>query len=417
MTDDYDVIVVGGGASGLMAAGFAAKRGLSVLILDKNKRPARKVIITGKGRCNVTNNCEPDEFIKAVKTNGRFLYSCANTFTAHDTIAFFENLGVPLKTERGNRVFPVSDKSLDIVDALQRFIMKNGCQYRQAIVKRIIVENERAGGVILSDDTVINAKAVVIATGGISYPLTGSTGDGYKFAVQTGHTVIAPGPSLVPIVTKEKWATDLQGLSLKNVTLSVVDKENGKKIFYEQGELLFTHFGISGPLVLSASAHMKDVYDGRYKLIIDLKPALSKEMLDARLRRDFEKYKNKDFSNALRDLLPARMIETVVLLSGIAPQLKINQITKEMRAKTVALLKGLELTFKSFRPVDEAIITSGGVNVTEINPKTMESKKISELYFAGEVLDVDAYTGGYNLQIAFSTGYVCGSSVLSKETY
>lgn len=405
---NYDVIVVGGGAAGTMAAGIAAKQGRKVALIERNRRIARKVLITGKGRCNVTNNCDNNAFIQAVKVNGRFLYSAINRFGTQDTMAFFEELGVPLKTERGNRVFPVSDKSVHIVDALARH-----CSSAKLLDGRCTVLMLRDGalyGVKLEDGTSVHANSVVIATGGMSYPMTGSDGDGYRLAKQAGHTIVKPTPSLIPIVTKEPWCKDLMGLSLKNVTLTLTDTAAGKVLYQELGEMLFTHFGISGPLVLSASSHMREEKMADYTLTIDLKPGLSIEQLDARLLRDFAKNLNKDFLNSLSDLLPRKMIPVMVALSGIDGEEKVNQITKEQRATLVGLFKGMRVTPQAFRPIEEAIITSGGVNVKEVNPKTMESKLVKGLFFAGEVLDVDAFTGGYNLQIAFSTGVLAGEN-------
>lgn len=405
---NYDVIVVGGGAAGTMAAGIAAKQGRKVALIERNRRIARKVLITGKGRCNVTNNCDNNAFIQAVKVNGRFLYSAINRFGTQDAMAFFEELGVPLKTERGNRVFPVSDKSVHIVDALARH-----CSSAKLLDGRCTVLMLRDGalyGVKLEDGTSVHANSVVIATGGMSYPMTGSDGDGYRLAKQAGHTIVKPTPSLIPIVTKEPWCKDLMGLSLKNVTLTLTDTAAGKVLYQELGEMLFTHFGISGPLVLSASSHMREEKMADYTITIDLKPGLSIEQLDARLLRDFAKNLNKDFLNSLSDLLPRKMIPVMVALSGIDGEEKVNQITKEQRATLVGLFKGMRVTPQAFRPIEEAIITSGGVNVKEVNPKTMESKLVKGLFFAGEVLDVDAFTGGYNLQIAFSTGVLAGEN-------
>lgn len=393
-----------------MAAGTAAYRGLKTAVVERNARIARKVMITGKGRCNVTNNCDNTAFINAVKTNGKFLYSAINRFSAQDTMAFFENLGVALKTERGNRVFPVSDKAMDIVDALAKHLRKSGAQLIEGRASGLIMENGAVAGVKLQDGTALYAQSVIIATGGLSYPATGSDGDGYTLAKAAGHSIITPSPSLIPIVSNEPWCAELMGLSLKNVTLTLVDTGASKTLYSELGEMLFTHFGVSGPLVLSATSHMKANKLKTYKLEIDLKPALSEEQLDARLLRDFAKNLNKDFENSLSELLPRKLISVMVRLSGIASTLKVNQITKEQRQNLIALLKHLTVTPKSFRPIDEAIITSGGVNTKEVNPKTMESKLVKGLYFAGEVLDVDAYTGGYNLQIAFSTGVLAGEN-------
>ncbi len=405
------VIVIGAGAAGLMAAGIAAKRGLNVKILEKNNKTAKKVRITGKGRCNVTNDCsELSELISNVPVNGRFLYSAFSSFMPQDTMNFFEGLGVPLKTERGRRVFPESDSAHDIAEALTRFAIKNGAKIIYSSVNDISV----ADGVfsVATDSGEVHvAEKVIIATGGKSYPLTGSVGDGYIFAEKLGHTVIEPKPSLVPLTAHEGFCTDLMGLSLRNVTVTVIDKEKNKEIFSEFGEMLFTHFGVSGPLILSASSHMRDMKKGKYAVSIDLKPALTVEQLDARILRDFSESLNKNFINSLNSLLPKKLVPVIVKLSGIAPSTKTNQITKEQRRKLADLLKDLRITVKGFRPIDEAIITSGGVKTSEINPKTMESKLVNGLFFAGEVIDTDAYTGGFNLQIAFSTANLAGNNV------
>ncbi len=407
----YDAIVIGAGAAGLMAAGRAAQLGKNVLLLEKNDRPARKLMITGKGRCNVTNNCAEDAFITQVKTNGRFLYSAISAFPPRETIAFLEGRGLHLKTERGNRVFPVSDKAVDVVDSLVAFVKEEGVRLQKGTVKSLMVQDGAVRGATLDDGTRIESGAVVVATGGLSYPLTGSTGDGYRLARQAGHTVIDPTPSLVPIVAEEGWCKDLMGLSLKNVTLTVHDKKKSKPVFQELGEMLFTHFGVSGPLVLSASSLMDAHRLADYTLSIDLKPALSAEQLDKRLQRDFSINLNKDFINSLGDLLPKKLIPVIVYLCGIPPETKVNQLTREMRKALADTVKSLRITPKAFRPIEEAIITCGGVKVSEINPKTMQSKLCEGLYFAGEVIDVDAYTGGYNLQIAFCTGFLAGQNV------
>lgn len=411
-TDAPTVLVVGGGAAGLIAAGMAAGRGLRVTVLERNERMARKLMITGKGRCNLTNNCSVDEFISNVPENGRFLYSAVNAFTPQNLMELLEERGLPLKTERGNRVFPCSDKARDVVDTLVSFARKADCRFRKGQAKRLIIEGGACRGVELDNGETITADAVIVCTGGMSYPLTGSTGDGYAFAEQAGHTVIRPRPSLVPLVSSDGWCADLQGLSLKNCGLKVEDTETGKIIFKDFGEMLFTHFGVSGPMVLSASAHMRTMRPGRYRLLIDLKPALTPEQLDARLIRDFNENKNHDFSNSLGALLPRSLCPVVVMLSGIEPQTKCNAVTKEQRRKLGFLLKALPVNISDFRPIEEAIVTSGGVKVSEIDAKTMRSRLVNGLYFAGEVLDVDAYTGGFNLQIAFSTGAAAGNHVL-----
>ena len=404
----YDVIIIGGGAAGMMAAGTAAAYGKKVLVSEKNRMPGRKLLITGKGRCNVTNSASADDMMKSVVTNGRFLYSAFSRFDSSDTMRFFEDMGVKLKVERGGRVFPESDKSADIVNALKRYMLSGGAEILHSEVAGILTKDGKISGVAFADGTTAECGSVIIACGGMSYPLTGSTGDGYRFARDFGHTIITPRASLVPVNVKEQWVCDLQGLSLKNVKLRVFC--SGKEIFSDFGEMLFTHFGVSGPLVLSAGCHMKDFGGAPYIMSVDLKPALDEKTLDLRVLRDFEKYKNKNFANALCDLLPQRLIPVIIDLCGISPDKKVNAVTKEERAELVYLLKNLEFTAKSLRGFDEAIITSGGICVREVNPSTMESKLMPGLYFAGEVLDVDAYTGGYNLQIAFSTGYLAGLS-------
>ncbi len=411
---DADVIVIGAGAAGMLAAGKAAERGLRVVLLERNERPGRKVMITGKGRCNVTNACSRETLISAVKSNGKFLYSAFSTFSPEDVMAFFERLQVPLKVERGNRVFPKSDRAADIVDALFRFAKDAGARFQTGRAESLLLEEGNVKGVRLCDGTEYTSRAAILCTGGLSYPKTGSTGDGYRLAKQAGHRIVDPAPSLVPLVAHEYWVPRLQGLSLKNVKVTVTDREKGKTLFEEQGEMLFTHFGLSGPLILSASAHIKDFSNRRIRIKIDLKPALSFEQLDARLQRDFKEYQNKDFANSLDKLLPRKLIPVIVELSGIGGSTKVNQITKEQRRSLAGLLKGLAVTAVAYRPIEEAIVTAGGVAVSEVSPKTMESKLCRGLYFAGEVLDVDAYTGGFNLQIAFSTGFLAGRSVLSE---
>ena len=407
-----DVIVIGGGAAGLMAAGTAAKRGLSVTLFERNDKLARKVAITGKGRCNVTNACPLlNDLISNVPVNGRFLYGAFSRFGTDDTMDFFEEMGVPLKIERGNRVFPVSDKALDIVDALNKYITINGVKRKQGRVTELIFEDGRVKGCITEDGKKFYADNVIIATGGLSYPVTGSTGDGYKLAQSVGHTVTDLKPSLVPLECHEGWCTDAQGLSLRNVEIRVEDTKNYKEVYKDFGEMLFTHFGVSGPMILSASSHMRSMEKGRYIIHIDFKPALTYEQLDKRLQRDLLECSNKNLFNTLSLMLPRKMIPIVVKLSGLNGNIKSNQVTKEMRGALVDLLKDIRLTVTDYRPIDEAIITSGGIPVSEIDPKTMKSKVCEGLYFAGEVIDVDAYTGGFNLQIAFSTGHLAGSSV------
>lgn len=397
-----DVIIIGGGASGAMAGVYCGEWGKKTIIFEPNGKIGKKLMITGKGRCNVTNNCTDDELIRNIPRNPRFLYSAFSQYSTADVMDFFKQSGVPLKTERGNRVFPVSDKAADIVSALERRLKKADVKIIKERVNGLIIENGVCKGVEAGGKQYLS-DSVLIAAGGKSYPVTGSTGDGYKLAESVGHTVTKLEPSLVPLVCNEKYCADMMGLSLKNVTLSLYDR--GKKIYSELGEMLFTHFGVSGPLVLSASSHIDNMEKNRYKLLIDLKPGLSEQQLDARILRDFSENINRIFGNSLSKLLPAKLVPTAVRLSGIPGERKVNQITREERLEFVRLLKAFPLTVKAFRPIEEAIITSGGVNIKEINPKTMESKKVKGLFFAGEVIDVDGYTGGFNLQIAFSTAY------------
>ncbi len=401
------VIVVGGGAAGMMAAGVAAQNGASVMLFEKNEKTGRKLLITGKGRCNITNYCDNDEFISNVVTNPRFMYSAINAFSAYDTVAFFEEIGVSTKIERGNRVFPVSDKASDVCDALKRFVTSNGVKIINESVTALVIKNGDVCGVKTANST-YNADSVIVCSGGRSYPRTGSTGDGYTFAKCAGHSVTPITPSLVPLESDDDFCKELQGLSLKNVSVSVFDNNSKKEIYSDFGELLFTHFGISGPTVLSASAHMRDMSDSRYTVHIDLKPALDTHTLDKRLLKDFSKFINKDICNSLFELMPKSLVPVILDLCGIDPHTKCNNVTAKQRESIVQTLKNLAVNIKGFRPIDEAIITSGGVNVSEIDPKTMCSKLTPSLYFAGEVLDVDAYTGGFNLQIAFSTGYIAG---------
>ncbi|WP_242968855.1 NAD(P)/FAD-dependent oxidoreductase [Marasmitruncus massiliensis] len=414
MSVSNKAVIIGGGAAGLFCAGLAAQRGLDVTVLDKNAKPARKLLITGKGRCNVTNNCTPEDFLQNVRTNPRFLYSAIHAFAPADTMRFFEERGVPLKTERGSRVFPVSDKAVEIVDTLTAFAKQSGVKIvPKTRAAAVSCENGAVTGVVCEDRQKFDAAAVVIATGGASYPLTGSNGDGYRLAAQLGHSVIPSRPSLVPVVTAEPWCAEMMGLSLKNVTLTLKNANN-KVVYQELGEMLFTHFGISGPLVLSASSYMTEPPQ-TYRMSIDMKPALEPDQLDARILRDFEEQKNKDFANSLDALLPRKMIPVVVRLSGIPADTKVNSVTREQRRKLVSLIKALPLTPIRFRPIEEAIITSGGVSVKEISPKTMESKLINGLFFAGEVIDVDAFTGGFNLQIAFATAFLAAQSLCPEQ--
>lgn len=397
-----DTIIIGGGAAGCFAAVQAARLGKTVLVFEKNESLGRKLRITGKGRCNVTNNSPPEEHMRNIPVNPRFLYSAFSMFSAENTMDFFEGLGVSLKTERGNRVFPVSDRADDIADALAREMKHLGVKLIHKRVSRLLIENGTCCGVKAGGDE-YRSGSVLIACGGKSYPKTGSDGDGYSLAESAGHTVTELKPSLVPLTSPDKFCAELMGLSLRNVTLTLYDRE--KAIYSEMGEMLFTHFGLSGPLVLSASSHIRDMQPDRYRAVIDLKPALSPEQLDARIQRDFAENLNRDFINGIRKLLPAKLTPVAVRLSGIPPEQKVNGITREQRRKFGELLKSFPVRINGFRPIDEAIITSGGVSVREIDPKTMESKLMPGLFFAGEVIDVDAYTGGFNLQIAFSTAY------------
>ncbi|NLH01689.1 MAG: NAD(P)/FAD-dependent oxidoreductase, partial [Clostridiales bacterium] len=398
-----DAAVIGGGAAGLMASALIAERGFDTILIEPNKILGKKLRITGKGRCNLTNNCDNRQFLENVPCNGKFLYSAINRFSPADTMAFFERIGVPLKTERGGRVFPVSDSANDVANALERFGRRQGVRYLNKRATEIISEDKAVTRVIAEDVEII-CKAVVLCTGGASYPGTGSTGDGYRLAEKLGHTIIEPRPSLVPLVSYDDYCSEMQGFSLRNVTLRVYD-ENNKIIFEELGEMLFTHFGVSGPLVLSASAHMRDFSSHKYRLSIDLKPGLDEQQLDDRILRDFKKYANRDFRNALQDLEGRAMIPVLVRLSGIPGDTKVNSITKKQRQDLVRLFKDFPVRISGPRPVDEAIITTGGINTKEIDPKTMASRFIKGLYFAGEIIDTDAYTGGCNLQIAWSTAY------------
>lgn len=403
------VIVIGAGAAGMMAGGTAARLGASVTILEKNSRVGRKILITGKGRCNVTNNCDEQTFIQNVPVNGRFLYSAISSFNTQDTIDFFEGLGLPLKTERGNRVFPKSDRAMDVVDTLHSFVTDSGCKIINDSAKELITENGEVIGVKTENNTYY-ADSVIICCGGKSYPLTGSTGDGYTLAKQAGHTISDLKPSLVPLESHNPDCKAMQGLSLKNVSLKIVDAKNNKTVYSDFGEMLFTHFGMSGPMILSASSHIRDISDRKYIAQIDLKPALSFEQLDKRLQNEFTINSNKDVSNSFSKLLPRKIIVPVLKRWGVAFDKKCNSITKEERKKLADILKCFDVEISGFRPIDEAIITSGGVKTSEINPKTMGSKIVRDLYFAGEVIDCDAYTGGFNLQIAWSTGHLAGES-------
>ena len=402
------VVVVGGGAAGCIAAYMAAKNGHKVTLYEKNEKIGKKIFITGKGRCNVTNACDITDFFENIPTNSKFLYSAVYSFTNQDVIDFFVDAGCPLKVERGERVFPVSDHSSDVISALKRKMAEVFVDVKlNTEVKGLFVENEKVSGVVLADGKKIVADAVVVATGGFSYQTTGSTGDGYKWAGETNHQIIDPQPALVPLETKEDWIKSLQGLSLKNVSLSF---RNGKKVIYEGfGEMMFTHFGITGPLVLSASSYLKKT--NGVNAYLDLKPALTIEQLDKRLLREFDENKNKQFKNSINSLFPAKLVPVMLALSGINPDKKVNEISREERRNFAELIKELPMTVTGTRDFKEAIITRGGVSVKDINPSTMESKKIKDLYFVGEVLDVDGLTGGFNLQIAWSTGALAGNNI------
>ena len=413
------VIVVGGGPAGMMAAITAAENGNDVTIIEKMPSFGRKLLITGKGRCNITSSLYMSEFIKNTPGNGRFLYSAFQNYTNKDIIEFLKRQGLEVKEERGNRIFPVTDKSIDVLNCFKKRIdeLKIKCKLDTRVEKILIKNNEVLG--VRTNKEIIQTDKIILATGGKSYPLTGSTGDGYKIAKDVGHIITPIKPSLVPLEVYEKEeCKKLQGLSLRNVEIKIIDSERKKMIYEDFGEMVFTHFGISGPIILSGSAHLARYKDIDYllkkryvNLSIDLKPALTEEQLDDRILRDFKEFKNKQFKHSLDKLLPQKLIPLIIELSGIDENKRVNEITKTERKRLVQLLKCFTITIKAFRPVEEAIITSGGINVREINPKTMESKIIKGLYFAGEIIDVDAYTGGFNLQIAYSTGYTAGISV------
>ena len=425
------VVVIGGGPAGLMAAFQAASAGAAVTVVERRERPARKLLITGKGRCNLTNLCDRDAFLDAVPRNGRFLYAAFSAFPPTAVMDFFEAAGVPLKVERGNRVFPASDRAVDIVDALTAVVKRAGVRLIQGRAAALLLEElplpaeggdakkpvcrYRVAGVELEDGRSLDARRVLIATGGLSYPATGSDGDGYRLAAAAGHGLIPPTPSLIPLTVHEGWCSALQGLSLKNTGLTILEKGKKKPAYTDFGEMLFTHFGLSGPMILSASAHLDRPEREVYTVLLDLKPALSKEQLDARILKDFEKYKNKEFHNALSDLLPRKLIPVIARLCGAPRELKVNQVTREMRERLCGLLKALPLTVTGFRPIAEAIVTRGGVPVREVDPGSMESKCCRGLYLAGEVLDLDAYTGGFNLQIAWSTGCLAGRCMAQED--
>ena len=418
------VVVIGGGPAGMMAAITSAKQGNDVILLEKMKSCGRKLLITGKGRCNITSSLPMDKFIENIPENGKFLYSVFKNFTNQDIITLLKENNVNVKEERGNRIFPLSDRSLDVLQAFENEMKKNNVKiYTETEVKEIKTKDNAVNKVIYLNkrsgivEEILTEK-VILATGGKSYPLTGSTGDGYNIAKELGHTITKIRGSLVPLISKNEdlqLCQAMQGLSLRNISMKIVDEEKNKKIYEDFGELLFTHFGVSGPTILSSSAHIlryKNVEEllkkGKIKLQIDLKPALNEEKLNLRLLRDFDKFKNKQIINSLNELLPKKMIEPVIKKAKIKNEKRINEITKQERENLIRVIKCFEITISGFRPIEEAIITRGGINVKEINPKTMESKLIEGLYFAGEIIDVDAYTGGFNLQIAYSTGYTAG---------
>ncbi|MHB8063460.1 MAG: BaiN/RdsA family NAD(P)/FAD-dependent oxidoreductase [Ruminiclostridium sp.] len=408
------VIVIGGGPAGIMAAGIAAKNGNEVVLLEKNERLGKKLLISGKGRCNITNDTDVEGLIENTPGNGNFLYSAFYTFSNQDLISFFNELGVNTKVERGGRVFPTSDSAKDVMHALQTFLNNNNVKVMtESAVKNILIKDGKVIGIEKINGSVMEANSVILAVGGKSYPGTGSTGDGYEMVRRLGHTVTPLKPSLIPLITKEAWIKDLQGLSLKNISVTF-KTGNGKELYNDFGEMIFTHFGVSGPVILSASRHLLPYDFTDIKLSIDLKPGLSEEKLDERVQRDFDKYSRKQFKNSLDDLLPQKLIPVIIRLSKIDPEKQVHQVTKEERKKLVSLLKGLETSIIGARPIKEAIVTAGGIKINEINPSTMESKKVNGLYFAGEIIDVDAYTGGFNLTIAFSTGYLAGMNCTSS---
>ena len=411
-TDKTDLVVIGGGPSGMMCAIRAAERGKRVVILDGNRQLGRKLRITGKGRCNLTNDCYVKTVMQNIPGDGRFLYSSLSRFGPDAVWAYFTSLGVPLKVERGNRVFPVSDRADDVADALVKRLGALGVRTLRTRAKKILTENGAVCGVETEDGT-IRCRAAALCTGGRSYPLTGSDGAGYELARALGHTIVPTRPSLVPLESGDAYCAEMQGFTLKNVLLRAY--EDDRLIYSEQGEMLFTHFGVSGPLVLSSSAHMRRMGEAKYRLSIDLKPALDEKKLDERILRDFEKYSNREFKNALDDLAARSMIPVLLRLSGIPEETKVNSITREQRRRLVALFKDFPVSVTGFRPIDEAIVTAGGVCTREVDPRTMGSKLVPGLYFAGEVLDLDAYTGGFNLQIAWATGHAAGEAVCADE--
>ena len=413
------VIVIGGGPAGMMSAITASENGNDVTLVEKMNSLGRKLLITGKGRCNITSSLNIEEFIKNTPGNGRFLYSCYQQYTNKDIIKFLKEQGLEVKEERGNRIFPVTDKSQDVLKCFTKKLKENKVKilYNMQVQKILVDEQKEKAIGILANNEEMYADKIILATGGKSYPLTGSTGDGYKMVEELGHNVTKIKPSLVPLeIYQKSLCQDLQGLSLRNIEIKILDKSKNKAIYEDFGEMLFTHFGVSGPTILSSSAHLvryKNIEDKLKNkeiiLKIDFKPALSTKKLDDRILRDFTEFKNKQFKNSLEKLLPHKLINPIIKLSKIDPDKKVNEITKEERTRLVELLKNFTIEIKGFRPIDEAIVTSGGIKISEINPKTMESKLIKNLYFAGEIIDVDSYTGGFNLQIAYSTGFVAGS--------
>ena len=403
-----ELVVIGGGAAGLMCAATAAGKGVQTVILDPNRQLGRKVRITGKGRCNFTNHCDIKTFMANIPGDGRFLYSALSKLSPLDTMGYFESLGVPVKVERGERVFPVSDNANDIADALADLCHQLGVKVIKTTAKDIVLKNGAVAAVDTGEGR-IECSAAALCTGGLSYPLTGCHGDGHRMAKRLGHTISPLRPSLVPLESDDEYCAEMQGFSLRNVRLTAF--EDDKPIYQEQGEMLFTHFGVSGPLVLSASAHMRNMGKAKYRLEIDLKPALDEKKLDSRLLRDFEKYANREFRNALGDLLGRAMIPVMVELSGIPGDTKVNSITREQRQRLLHLFKAFPVSVRGTRPIAEAIVTAGGVSTKEVDPRTMQSKLVPGLYFAGEILDLDGYTGGFNLQIAWSTGFVAGNSL------
>lgn len=408
------IAVIGGGAAGMLAAGRAAQRGHEVHLFEKNNRLGKKILITGKGRCNVTNDGDLDTFLDNIPGNPYFMYSVFYRFDNQALRQLLLDMGLETKVERGNRVFPVTDRSLDVVQALEKYMRQNKVAlHLESQVEHVVMKEGKVTGIRLKNQKELPFDAVIVTTGGLSYPNTGSTGDGYRMAKAAGHTVTKLYPSLVPLKTSESWCQELMGLSLRNIAIRICN-EKGKTVYEDFGEMLFTHFGVSGPVILSASRHILTDTEKGFHLYIDLKPALDEKQLDHRLLRDFEKYSNKDFRNALGDLLPQKLIPVIISLSGIDPEKKVNGITKEERKQLLHLLKALPLTIIGVTGYNEAVVTSGGICVDEIDPSTMESKLVKNLYFAGEVLDVDAYTGGFNLQIAFSTGYTAGDSVCEE---